>query len=182
MDINSLSEEERKEIIEYGLTRSKVFIGGILVTLVIGVFFGVFIQSVIFLLVFSSLRRYAGGYHADSENKCYAISFIIIILSFWCIKSIEYDVRTCFLMQAFSLFIILLLSPVENKNRKLEICERKKYGKKTKRTAIILFLLSILLYVFNVDNIIPPIVIAYLLVTILLIAGYIKNNFEKINL
>ena len=66
MDINSLSEEERKEIIEYGLTRSKVFIGGILVTLVIGVFFGVFIQSVIFLLAISSLRRYAGIDHAVS--------------------------------------------------------------------------------------------------------------------
>ncbi len=139
MDINSLSEEERKEIIEYGLTRSKVFIGGILVTLVIGVFFGVFIQSVIFLLAFSSLRRYAGAYHADSENKCYAISFITIIFSFWCIKSIEYDVRTCFLMQAFSLFIILLLSPVENKNRKLEICERKKYGKKLREQQLFCF-------------------------------------------
>ena len=173
------SEEEKKEIIKYGFERGKNSFIFIFVTIMIGCFFKVFCQSILFILIFCSLRRYAGGYHADSQKRCYVISFIAIVITFGGMRFLTYNREVCFFIQAICLLAILIFSPVENKNHKLEENERIKYGRKTKITAIVLFAFSCFLYKDKNSYIIFPLVSAYLLVTISLLLGFAKNKYEN---
>ena len=177
--MGKFSIEERREIITYGIARGKSMLIVIGITILLGGIFGSLYQSIEFLIVFCLLRRYAGGYHADSRRRCYLISFLAVFFSLLCIKYVECSKIFCFFLQTTCLLIMFFISPVENKNRKLEDCELIKYRRKTRTTAIALYVLSSILYCnFNI-NIIYPIVIAFLLVTILLILGCIKNSYEN---
>lgn len=68
---NGVAEIEYKEIIVYGLTFGIELILNILTTIILGFMFGMVIESLIFLISFSLIRTYAGGYHSQSALKCY---------------------------------------------------------------------------------------------------------------
>ena len=67
MDLEQFSEEESNQIIAYGIERGKVILMTTLIALMLGYVFGVFFQGIIFWVCLSVLRRYAGGYHADTQ-------------------------------------------------------------------------------------------------------------------
>ena len=69
IQIEQLSEEEREEIINYGIRRSIVISISTIVTIMAGYLLGIVWQSIFFLFCFSALRKYAGGYHAECNCK-----------------------------------------------------------------------------------------------------------------
>ncbi|MCM1125160.1 MAG: accessory gene regulator B family protein [Lachnospiraceae bacterium] len=174
------SEEERNEIIAYGQERGRVILISLLIALILGSLFGIMAQSIIFLLTFCPLRRYAGGYHASTQERCYVISFVAIVVTFLIIKEAQYNINADILLSVFNLIIILLLAPVENDNRQLDEDERKRYGNKTKLIAVFIFLLNFFFRWKGYFYFIIPILAAYSLVSISLILGYIKFKRIKI--
>lgn len=116
VQIEQMSEEDREELIRYGIKRGKVIFLSTLITILLGGFIGVFWQSVIFWLIISILRRYAGGYHSDTEKQCYIISFITVIIALFIIKLVSYSQEEIFLLQTISSLIIFFFAPVENIN------------------------------------------------------------------
>lgn len=66
MDLEQFSEEETNQIIVYGIERGKVILITTLIALMLGYVLGIFFQGIIFGVCLSALRRYAGGYHADT--------------------------------------------------------------------------------------------------------------------
>jgi Membrane protein putatively involved in post-translational modification of the autoinducing quorum-sensing peptide len=179
MKLEQFSEEETNQIVAYGIERGKVILITTFITIMIGYIFGIFYQGVIFWCCLSILRRYAGGYHADTQNRCYAISFSVIILSLLSIKQIGHIGIKGLVFQMISLFIIVLLAPVENQNRVLDESEKKKYGFKTKFVAVTLSFIYVVLYIVNKQRIAIPIGVASGVVVISLITGYIKGVRQK---
>lgn len=179
MDSERFSEEETKQIIAYGIERGKVILITTLIALMLGYVFGVFFQGIIFWVCLSVLRRYAGGYHADTQNRCYVISFIMVVLSLLSIRQIANVGLIGLLFQAISLCIILFLAPVENQNRVLDKSEKKKYGVKTKIIAVFFSSIYVVLYIVDKQEIAIPMGTASLVVAILLIAGYIKRAKQE---
>lgn len=125
MDIDNFSEEERNEIIRYGLQSIKSTFAMIIVLSFIGCIFHVFAQSIIFLICFMSLRKYAGGYHADTQGRCYVISTIIFVTACGVMRYVQMDYDIFLVLQTLNLLLLLLLVPVDNKNRKLEQWEKE---------------------------------------------------------
>lgn len=81
-----LTEDEKRVIVEYGLERGKkelLFWGYIVL---VGVALGVLWQGLVFWISFCAIRRYAGGYHADTEKRCLCISAVVILLVFLSMK------------------------------------------------------------------------------------------------
>ena len=126
METQTFSKEEKEEIIRYGLDRIKSICTMTFVTLLMGCIFQVFFQSIIFLVCFIALRKYAGGYHADTQNRCYVISTAIIAVALLAIRYIEIFI----LLQSLNFILLYFLVPVDNKNHRLEYWEKEKYGKK----------------------------------------------------
>lgn len=139
-------EKERNEIITYGIERGKIILTSLIVVIVLGTLFGIFVQSIIFLVTFCLIRRYAGGYHADTQKRCYIISFAVIILIFVYIAQIEHSLRIGAFVQVICLIIILIMAPIDNDNRKLNVVEKKCYGKRTKITALVIHAVYVFLY------------------------------------
>ena len=172
-------EEEREEIIRYGMKRGKVIIVSTLITILIGYFLGIPRQSIIFWFSLSILRRYAGGYHADSEEKCYITSFAMVIISLFCIEMLNYKKEIGIILQTISLIIILFLAPMENKNNTLDDIEKKKYGIRTRIIGIGEYAISCLLYEMGYISEGFSIGVANFVVGLMLIVGYMKMVKEK---
>lgn len=105
------------------------------------------VELLIFIIFFSGLRSFAGGYHAKTHLECISLSFCLFIIS--ALSSIylkEYGKVILFLGVLFSLIMIFLLAPTETENKPLSERERKKYKKISRIIVIILSLLAICLY------------------------------------
>lgn len=90
----------------------------------------------LFLCIYIPLRKYAGGFHAKSNERCIIYSTLIIVLVIFCnrlMMQYTYDYK------GIAVFISLLLlaniyylAPVETKNKRLDMEERKYYKKKVR--------------------------------------------------
>ncbi|MDY4838623.1 MAG: accessory gene regulator B family protein [Lachnospiraceae bacterium] len=123
-------ETERDEIIQYGIEREKIILVSIAIILGLGCVFDIFYLSIIFSLAFCALGRYAGGYHAKTQKRCYVISLIILIMSFIIMKYISKldHVEGLILLMAFCCGIIWHFAPIENKNKSLDELEQKNFN------------------------------------------------------
>lgn len=141
IQIEQLSEEEREEIINYGIRRSIVISISTIVTIMAGYLLGIVWQSIFFLFCFSALRKYAGGYHADTPIRCYFLSFITLFIALMGIKILQCDDNVGILIQTINLLIIIFLSPIDSVVHRLEYEEKKEYGTRAKKIALIYYVL-----------------------------------------
>lgn len=82
-DSDWLSVEE-KEIILFGLKQGKSLLYSVLATLLTGLLMGLLWESILFVICFLPLRRFAGGFHAKTrgampdilhDGRYYSVSF-----------------------------------------------------------------------------------------------------------
>ena len=83
---NGTIHDSEQEIYVYGFFMFLSHMFYLLVACILGIVFNCFIESVIFYVLFQSIRRYAGGYHAKTETKCEILSTISIALCVFVIK------------------------------------------------------------------------------------------------
>lgn len=128
-----ISENEDKEIIVYGLASGMELVFNIITTIILGLIFGLFMESFVFLISFSFIRIYAGGYHCQKAINCYFFSSGIVVLVLFIIKFTPkwYILAISLVILLISVPIILKLAPVETKTKPLDELEQKHYGKKT---------------------------------------------------
>lgn len=179
MEEKILTENEKQEIIEYGLERGKkelLFLGFVLL---VGLILGIFWQAVIFWISFCAIRRYAGGFHADTEQRCMIISASVIIIVFLTMRYWAVEIWITILFQVVCYGIIMILSPVSNKNRILDETEQKRFRKNTHLFATIVMIFSLLLCLADCICIVVPIAMAYIVLAVALLVGVCKNNFEN---
>lgn len=180
MKIIELTEDEKRVIVEYGLERGKkelLFWGYIVL---VGVALGVLWQGLVFWISFCAIRRYAGGYHADTEKRCLCISTAVILLVFLSMKYCTWGMLELFLLQGSCYGIIMLLSPVSNKNRPLDELERKKFQRYARVVATVLMTGTLFAYVARVIYIVIPVAMSFLVITLSLLMGVCKNRVERV--
>lgn len=175
---NGVINPEDRGIYEYGLQQSGHMIVNIASTVAVGFCFGMFWQSIIFLLVYIPLRVYVGGFHTDTQLRCFIFSLGLISAVLLTIKLVPWTALICLGFAAFAGAIIFMLAPVADKNKPLEPEEIRVY---TKRARIILFfeLLSLLLLLFlNFIEISASIAVSLFALSCMLILGKIKNHLQ----
>ena len=177
METQTFSKEEKEEIIRYGLDRIKSTCTMTFVTLLMGCIFQVFFQSIIFLVCFIVLRKYAGGYHADTQNRCYVISTVIIAVALLAIRYMSdgSDNEIFILLQSLNFILLYFLVPVDNKNHRLEQWEKEKYGKKARIRIGCMYVLYLSLHFGAIYSIAVAVGMANVIVGGCVIAGEIKN-------
>lgn len=122
---NILPQEER-EIYEYGFELLISSVIGFVIVLASGVFFGILAESMLFYIIFVSVRPFCGGYHADTHLKC-KLTFIAVyamVMIFTDIFADNYRIIYHSLMLAVYWLAIILYAPVENKNKPLDSDEK----------------------------------------------------------
>lgn len=115
----------------------------LIIAAMLGILFGIVWESILFYIFFSMIRSYAGGIHAPKEWICILFT---TTLFFICIGSIKFlslahlDIFTHSLFLV-SIMAILILSPLDTKEKPLNAKEKKLYKKKS-----YLFLLAIVIF------------------------------------
>lgn len=95
-----------------------------------GVITNSFIESLIFLLSFSVIRVYTGGYHSMTYLRCNVISVLSYVFVYLSVRYAgEYFSNVFVMAGGYILTIILaaLFAPVENQNKEIDKKEKKKY-------------------------------------------------------
>ncbi|SFI06909.1 accessory gene regulator B [Lachnospiraceae bacterium NLAE-zl-G231] len=168
---------DEKEIILFGLQQGKSMVNSILITLAIGIIMNLFWESVLFVICFFPLRRYAGGFHAKTQLRCMVISISAIITAFLLLKTICWTKWLIVLCSAACFFIICFTAPVANEKRVLEAEEKRIFGRKAKIIAGIQFIFTMALVYSAQYQAAAIIVVSYFLVIFCLFAGQIKISY-----
>ncbi|GLC80099.1 accessory gene regulator B family protein [Lacrimispora brassicae] len=152
-----------------------------LVTIVmIGAFMGQLCESLIFQLIFISLRSWAGGYHASSEWKCWVLSNAMVIgvlllsrhLPVW----LGSGVGLLLLLAAVG--VILFLAPVESENNLMDSDEVRSYKRRARMIVLISVFSGILLYSLS-NSFFWILVLAVLSVAFSLVVGTCASRWKR---
>lgn len=146
-------KEEDRDVYQYSIEVVAALIANIVSAFVLFVVFGRFSEGLIFFAVFFPLRTYSGGYHASSHLKCYLLSMAIMLIVILCLNNISpsayYMVSA--VLGLFSVIVIFMFSPVEDKNRPLDEKEITVYRRTSLRLLAAAGFALILLLIFGME-------------------------------
>lgn len=172
----NISEEER-ELYIYGFFMLLSHLMYLILASIFGILFGVFVESIIFYVLFQFIRRNAGGYHATTETRCEILSTLLIFSSIALIKFLvlyNFDNLLIFLTLV-SAIIIFLICPLDTLEKPLSRKEYTFFKKKTRIGLIAIFLIAVFSYSLKENSLLFPCCISIISESILIIAGKIKK-------
>ncbi len=91
-------------------------------------------------------------------------------------KYVSVACHVYYVILAATSLVVFILSPVEDKNKPLDMIEQSVYKKRAIVISLVELLLSILLKTLGLDSLFVAIVYSYTVLSIMLIAGKIKNH------
>lgn len=168
-----------EEVVKFGLEIIFMKILFAVVVTLIGILMNCFFESIIYTISFSLLRRYGGGYHAESKKKCFVLSVLMLLSGIFIIKiseSFDEVIIPAAVITLFSVIYIICAAPIDTPNKRLDADEISIYGKRTGITVFILVILLVIssyvkAYSFSVSIMIGIIMEAYLM-----LKGQINNK------
>lgn len=174
-------DEEKAEIIRYGLEILLIKITFFSAALVISLLMHSFLECIIFTALFSGIRSYAGGYHADTRRKCFVLSMLTFCSVFIILKLIKiFPVILIIIaiLAAASSVVIFRFAPIDTENKRLDDEEIQIFKKKSRTAVIVELIVAAAAYFLNFKGIMCSVMLSIILAA-LLICIEIKNNRIK---
>lgn len=153
----------------------------VVTTLGIGLLFGTVLQLVVFMVAYIPLRSYAGGYHARTPVRCYAVSVMMLIMVSIFTKYIAITNWCCWILIIMSMVLIIFLSPIADKNKPLDEIEVKVYKKRAILIALTEVVLSALFMLLHLQRLLIVMSWEFIIMSSMLVIGCVKNKLETKN-
>lgn len=123
---------EDSELYGYGIETGIMIAVNVLISVIMGICMGMLWECLVFLAFYVPLRSYAGGYHADTIEKCTLWSQAIVLanlLLVFIIRRISADVWYLFPLLSWVINVpgIIRYAPKEADNKPLNEKERQVY-------------------------------------------------------
>lgn len=175
--------EEDKELYVYGffvlLSKGLFF----LVSAFFGWMFGVLWESIVFYIMFSTLRSYAGGFHASKESICTfctTASLFLSSLSIWYMERIGNPViPSCILTVCGA--VVYLLAPLDSEEKPLTRTELALYRQKTREIVIVIWIISIIGLCTQLPAVLYALSASVMLESSLLVFGKTVRTYSKVD-
>ncbi|MBE6844952.1 MAG: hypothetical protein E7508_04460 [Ruminococcus sp.] len=169
---------EEKEVYRYGIQQGLNLGLNILTTLIIGCLCGMLFPSILFLVCYMPLRSFCGGYHAKTHIRCYIYSVIMITCILLISRYFTFNTLVYEILVLISFIVIMLLAPVEDKNKILDSDEKKFFRKKACIITVLEVLLYHILLITHYVNGYKILSVSIFSLSILMIIGQIKNHIR----
>lgn len=143
--------------------------------LIIGWIFGVVLKIAVFMAAYIPLRSFAGNYHAKTPLRCYFFSVIMLFVVSIGMKYILVAELVYYAILTASVLIVILLSPVEDKNKPLNETEHRFYKRRTILITAAEVAISLLFKLTGLENLFVAVVYSFIVLTFMLFIGLIKN-------
>lgn len=176
---SGILRDDNVDACRYGLDIFVSSVLEIISILVISVFVGNFVETLLFFLAFVPLRIYAGGYHADTKLKCYFVSIGVYAAFTAAIYSLPQTlyITVNMLMSMFSVVIVFTAAPVVHRNKTVNEIERMYYRKFSILICMVeTLIILILTAVFPRSIYIVSLVFGQLAVTLSMVAAIVKRK------
>lgn len=138
MIIYGVISQDDEEIYVFGWTMLLFAVGSFAAILLIGALFGQLLGTAIYLLFFSFLRSYSGGWHADSFCRCFLTTLALygccLLLYFYLPKS-SWDGMLLGL-SLISIFIIYMWAPMDHPNKPFRGRQKQKNKRLSRITVL----------------------------------------------
>lgn len=167
-------KDDDREIYQYGFEQVFSSLLNIATMLLLGIILGKIYQSLVLILSFMALRSYSGGYHANTPLHCYLLTVMSISAALSIMKFITIDRFICLGLLVLSSVVILLLSPIETKNKPLDEIEKIIYRKKTIIVWSVETCVAIVFIILDITEIHIAITLAQVIISIALIFGNLQ--------
>ena len=141
-------KEEEQEIYQIGIRNGMIILLNVLTAFLIGLVTEKLFVVAVFTLSFMVLRSYTGGYHSDSRIFCYVGSNLVLFIPIYTeMLFVQTDNYILIILLALAVGIIMVCSPMNSKNRKLDEAEQKHFGRKARVITVMqLIVLGVLWY------------------------------------
>lgn len=176
---NRKIDDEEAEIVRYGLEMAILKVTFFAAALVVSIFMNSFWQFIIFISLFSLLRSYAGGYHAQTRTRCFVQSILLIVAAIMIInitQKITYIIVPLSVIALAAGIIIWRLAPVDSENKRLESNEKVFLRRKTRITLIAEVIIGIVSYILNFKIVSCAVTLSITASCVLLLAEYLKTE------
>ena len=171
-------KEEDAEIYIYGINQILTSVLNVSSALIIGLIFGVFPEIAVFMAAYIPLRSVAGGYHAKTPLSCYVFSVIMLIVVSIGLKYLHLADWVYYAVFVAATLVVLVLSPVEDRNKPLAEIEQKVYKKRTMNIAAAVVMVCLALIVVGYDYLFVAVVYSFVVLSFMLVAGKVKNHWS----
>lgn len=172
--------QEEYEICVFGIEQLISSAINLVSILLIGIVLDTLLESIIFLMAFKLIRECAGGYHASTRVRCYLLSIFTVIVVLSVIKYISIDSIILLIMSMLASIIIILFSPVDTENKRIDAIERIYYRRKSMIILWVELLIAGLCVMVHFNKGTKCIVFALFVLAMALVGEKIKN-IKKIN-
>lgn len=174
-------DSDDREIYEFGIQHIFITILNLITVLIIGFILRSTKEALVFIVAFIPLRIFAGGFHFSTPTRCYIFSSCFVAAVLLAMRYYSIPLLIYCLLYGMSGIVILVFSPVEDKNKPLDSLEKKVYRR---RTIIVFTAESIILLIFyyaKIQFVVQSIMISTIVLSLMLLLGITKNNLAKRN-
>lgn len=165
---NSIVRED-KEVYLYCFNTVIELVMNLCATILIGLFMGRVLETIILLLLIMGVRTLSGGWHAKTAWSCFVLSelsyFAIVYLSVWGSENIGMGVMVC--SACIISVLIVILGPVSSANRKITKQEYPMLKRKLIALLIIWNVILFMLLYWKLYTCVAVISISYLYILML---------------
>ena len=123
-------EEKDREMYKYGFTVALEFSLFAVFCIFMALYLDMPVEGIIFFIIFSPLRSYAGGLHLESFQACFALSCLTYSAVLTIIKYIQIPALLSFTILITLELLVYALYPVEHINREVDEEENRYFKKK----------------------------------------------------
>lgn len=176
-------DANESELYRYGFFVLFSHIFFLVVTFSFSIVSSVVWESILFYILFTLLRSYAGGVHARTEKTCTiltALTMVVCVIAIRLFEAFSMEALALFLLAAGVVFVFVL-SPLDSAEKPLEPDERKHYKKITEVITILYVLTALFACHTKYRGILFSVSLSVFLEGVLLIIGKLLSVRHKIS-
>ena len=113
-------DEENRNIYEYGFTVTIEVGLFVLFCLLMTLYLHMYMQGILFFIIFAPLRSYAGGLHLEKYHSCFVLSCLTFSGVLLIVRYIQFPIWISFITLFILEIVVYALYPIENINRKVD--------------------------------------------------------------
>lgn len=174
--VKGMIGEEDREAYEYGFEITLEVGLFSMFCLFVSLYTHMFVEGIIFFIIFVPLRSYAGGLHLKRYCSCFLLSCLTFIGVLLGAQNIQISMKSLFVILPLMAIIIMHLYPVENINRKADEEEIEYFKKKLKLFLGVDILMAYICIVLQNAKCLSVIVITFFIIAVTMLIGKIKNR------
>lgn len=148
-----------------------------------GLVLGTLWESIAFYIMFTTLRSYAGGFHASKESVCTCSTTLALFLASLSIRILG-NVKSVIIplnLLVLGSTVVYLLSPLDSEDKPLSFDEFRDYRKKSIMASVAIVIIAISGVLLQISGILYAAATSITLESALLILGKVKSVLDYHN-